>query len=174
MVASRDSWVRYAVAVVAFGVVAWAWHYGTRQSGGIRPVAERRVMPEVEMVQLDGGTWRTVDHRGQVVLVNYWATWCVPCRAEMPRIAAIARTYAATVHFLGVDVEDDVATAERFALERNVGYPMLSDPRGEIRRDQKILGLPVTQFYRADGALAFKDLPSAAAAFDAALAKITA
>jgi hypothetical protein len=73
----------------------------------------------------------------------------------MPRIAAIARAYAATVHFLGVDVEDDTASAETFARERNVGYAMLSDPRGEIRRDQKILGLPVTQFYRADGALAF-------------------
>jgi cytochrome c biogenesis protein CcmG/thiol:disulfide interchange protein DsbE len=93
--------------------------------------------------------------RGKPVVVNYWATWCIPCRAEMPRIAAIARAYAATVHFLGVDVEDDTASAEKFARERNVGYPMISDPHGEIRRDQKILGLPVTQFYRADGALAF-------------------
>lgn len=93
--------------------------------------------------------------RGKPVVVNYWATWCIPCREEMPRLAEAARTYAASVHFLGVDVEDDATAAEKFAHDRGVQYPSLSDERSEIRRDQKILGLPVTQFYRADGALAF-------------------
>ena len=91
MLGYRERWVRYAVAVVAFGVVAWAWHYGTRQSGGIRPAGERRVMPELVMAQLDGGTWRTVDHRGQVVLLNYWATWCGPCWEETPGLVRLSR-----------------------------------------------------------------------------------
>jgi cytochrome c biogenesis protein CcmG/thiol:disulfide interchange protein DsbE len=93
--------------------------------------------------------------RGKPVVVNYWATWCVPCRAEMPRIAAAASQYGASVHFLGVDVEDDRASAEVFARQLGVRYPMLSDPHGAIRRNQRIVGLPITQFYRADGALAF-------------------
>ena len=93
--------------------------------------------------------------RGKPVVVNYWATWCIPCRTEMPRLAAAAATYGEAVHFLGVDVEDDLESAEKFARERRVRYPMLSDPRGAIRRDQGIVGLPVTQFYRSDGALGF-------------------
>jgi thiol-disulfide isomerase/thioredoxin len=93
--------------------------------------------------------------RGKPVVVNYWATWCVPCRAEMPRIAEAASRYAGSVHFLGVDVEDDTKSAENYARQRGVHYPMLSDTHGAIRRNQRIVGLPVTQFYRADGALAF-------------------
>jgi cytochrome c biogenesis protein CcmG, thiol:disulfide interchange protein DsbE len=93
--------------------------------------------------------------RGKPVVVNYWATWCIPCRAEMPRLAAAATKYGGSVHFLGVDVEDDTKSAEAFARQRDVRYPMMSDPRGAIRSDQRIVGLPVTQFYRSDGALAF-------------------
>jgi hypothetical protein len=73
----------------------------------------------------------------------------------MPRIAAAATRYAASVHFLGIDVEDDTKSAEDYAHKRGVHYPMLSDPHGAIRRAQRIVGLPITQFYRADGALAF-------------------
>jgi thiol-disulfide isomerase/thioredoxin len=93
--------------------------------------------------------------RGKPVVVNYWATWCIPCRSEMPRIVAASAQYGSSVHFLGVDVEDDAKAAETFARERGVNYPLLSDPRGAIRSAQRIVGLPVTQFYRADGALAF-------------------
>jgi thiol-disulfide isomerase/thioredoxin len=92
---------------------------------------------------------------GRPVVVNYWATWCIPCRAEMPRIAAAATRYGSSVHFVGVDVEDDTGAAEAFAAQRGVKYPMLSDPHGAIRGSERILGLPVTQFYRADGQLAF-------------------
>src|SRR5258708_36520119 len=91
MPGSGERWVRYAVAAVAFGVVAWAWHYGTRQSGGIRPVGERRVMPELGMAQLDGGVGRAVDHRGQGVLGDYWATWGGPCWGGAAGVVRLSR-----------------------------------------------------------------------------------
>jgi len=93
--------------------------------------------------------------RGRPVVVNYWATWCIPCRAEMPRIVAAAARYGSSVHFLGIDVEDDTTAADDFARQRGVQYPMLADPHGAIRSAQRIVGLPVTQFYRSDGELAF-------------------
>src|SRR5580658_4065500 len=84
-------WVPYGWIVAVFVVMAWTWHYGTRQSGGIAPAAERRVMPDLAMRQLNGGTWRMVEHRGQVVLVNYWATWCGPCWEETPGLIRLSR-----------------------------------------------------------------------------------
>ena len=93
--------------------------------------------------------------RGKPVVVNYWATWCIPCRTEMPRIVAAASQYGARVQFLGIDVEDDTSAANDYARKRGVQYPMLSDPHSAIRNAQHIVGLPVTQFYRTDGELAF-------------------
>lgn len=93
--------------------------------------------------------------RGKPVVVNYWATWCAPCKEEMPRLVAAARTYRGKVRFLGVDVQDDRAAARRFADTYKMPFTSLADPQRAIVRDQKILGLPVTQFFRADGELAF-------------------
>src|ERR1700753_1167404 len=91
MLWAERQWVRYLVGVVGFGVVAGAWHFGTRQSGGIVPAGERRMMPELAMARLDGGTWRMAEHRGEVVLVNYWATWCGPCWEEAPVLIRLSR-----------------------------------------------------------------------------------
>lgn len=93
--------------------------------------------------------------RGKPVVVNYWATWCGPCKEEMPRIVDAANTYEGRVHFLGVDVEDDNASAIRFIDEYEMPFRSLADPDGKIRRAQHLVGLPETQFYTADGELAF-------------------
>ncbi len=93
--------------------------------------------------------------RGEPVVVNFWATWCEPCKAEMPRLVDAARRYEGRVRFLGVNVEDARDEAEAFAREFRIPFPNLADRRGEIRREERIVGLPTTQFYRADGELAF-------------------
>ena len=127
----REGGVRYAVAVMAFGVVAWAWHYGTRQSGGIRPAGERRVMAELAMAQLDGGTWRTVDHRGQVVLVNYWATWCGPCWEETPGLIRLSREMGPKgLAVVGIAVDEGGREkVQKFVEEFRVPYPVVIQER---------------------------------------------
>lgn len=92
---------------------------------------------------------------GRPTVVNFWATWCGPCTEEMPRLVAAARRYGDRVRFIGVDVEDTDGAARRFIKEYRIPFPSLADPKGEIRRDQEVVGLPTTQFYRADGELAF-------------------
>ncbi len=93
--------------------------------------------------------------RGKPVVVNYWATWCTPCKAEMPRVVDAAQEYAGRVNFLGVNVEDDIEAAQKFVRRYDMSFRSVADPDGKIRRAEKILGLPVTQFYGADGELAF-------------------
>lgn len=93
--------------------------------------------------------------RGKPVVVNWWATWCKPCKDEMPRIVAAAERYEGRVNFLGVNVEDDVELAAEFAKANDMTFRSVADPDGSIRRANSILGLPVTQFYTSDGDLAF-------------------
>jgi cytochrome c biogenesis protein CcmG/thiol:disulfide interchange protein DsbE len=92
---------------------------------------------------------------GKPLVVNYWATWCVPCTNEMPRIVAAASKYRGRVGFLGVNVEDEPGAASRFEQRFGMEFESLGDPNGKIRRAERILGLPVTQFYSSDGELAF-------------------
>jgi thiol-disulfide isomerase/thioredoxin len=93
--------------------------------------------------------------RGTPVVVNYWASWCGPCAQEMPRLVKAAARYKGRVRFLGVDVEDVASSARDFARQYQMSFPSLADPLGQIRHAQKVVGLPTTQFYRADGQLAF-------------------
>ena len=67
----------FVAAAVLLGAVRW---HIARQPPGLKPVAERRVMGALELQQLGGGEWKLADHRGEVVLINYWATWCEPCK----------------------------------------------------------------------------------------------
>jgi thiol-disulfide isomerase/thioredoxin len=93
--------------------------------------------------------------RGKPVVVNYWATWCEPCKKEMPRIVASTKRHGAAVGFIGVNVEDDRASARTFARRYRLPFRSYAMSRAEVQRTQNILGLPVTQFYRADGELGF-------------------
>ena len=93
--------------------------------------------------------------RPDPVVVNYWATWCDPCKKEMPRLVDAALRYEGRVVFVGVNVEDDLASARSFAGRYGVNFPSYAMSRAEVQRSQDILGLPVTQFYGADGELAF-------------------
>jgi thiol-disulfide isomerase/thioredoxin len=94
--------------------------------------------------------------RGKPVVVNFWATWCEPCKKEMPRLVAAAERYEGRIEFLGIDVQDDPDAAADFVRRYRMPFPSLSDQQGEIRRKEGLLGLPVTQFYDAEGDLALE------------------
>jgi cytochrome c biogenesis protein CcmG, thiol:disulfide interchange protein DsbE len=99
------------------------------------------------------GTLETM--RGKPVVVNFWATWCDPCREEMPYIVDAANEFSDEVHFLGVNVQDNAAAAAKFAKDYDMSFRSISDPNREIANDSKLLGLPATMFYDADGELSF-------------------
>ena len=148
-------WGRYGVGALAFGVVALAWHYGTRQSGGIKPPGERRVMPALVMSQLDGGTWRMAEHRGQVVLVNYWATWCGPCWEETPGLIRLSREMGPKgLAVVGVAMDEGGREkVQKFVNEFRVPYPVVM-PERLSQVEYGLEGVPTTLLLDKQGRVA--------------------
>jgi thiol-disulfide isomerase/thioredoxin len=111
---------------------------------GHRPLA-----PDFTATTLTGAPLSFSSYRGQVVVLNFWGSWCAPCRAEAPALAGAAKQYRpAGVDFLGVDVRDTTASALAFARNFGIGYPSVSDSSSVITLDftavVPIAGTPTT------------------------------
>jgi len=100
-------------------------------SAGHRPVA-----PDFTATTLTGSKLSFSSYRGRVVVLNFWGSWCAPCREEAPALAVTAQQYQPTgVSFLGVDERDTTASAEAFTRNFGVTYPSVNDPSQEIALD---------------------------------------
>ena len=119
--------------------------YGTTVfQAGSRPEA-----PQVLGTTLTGGRFRLSADRGAVVVMNFWGSWCTPCREEAPALGALARLFSHSgVRFLGVDIRDDPASAEAFMRTYRISYPSLNDPNDLIALDFRSTappaGIPTT------------------------------
>lgn len=102
--------------------------------------------------RVDGTPDALADYRGRVVLLNLWATWCPPCREEMPALERFYREYRAQgVVVLGVDQGEDPQVAARYAREHGVTYPILVDEDQQYGRAYAAVGLPTTIVVGRDG-----------------------
>ena len=111
-----------AVLWIAIGVETWS-----DQKAGVRAVKDRTHMTDLAFPQLNGSSWRLSDHRGQVVLINYWASWCAPCRQETPGLIDLARDYRYKgLSIVGISMDEGGKRAvEAFLKEFHLPYPVL-------------------------------------------------
>jgi len=141
------------VALLAYGLASNEPDRGVEQAlvaGGREPA------PEFELPRLSGGgTASLADYRGKVVVLNFWASWCGPCKVESP---LLQRWHERLVKrgglVLGVDVQDISDDARAFVNEYGLTYPMLRDGPGDLRDDFGILGLPETFVVDRQGRIA--------------------
>jgi thiol-disulfide isomerase/thioredoxin len=145
-------------AVAAVGMVVGLWALtAMRPSDEPGAVVELAgPMPELAGEGVTGATVGPEDYRGRPVLVNFWATWCGPCRREQPALQRLAEEYADRVAFVGVNFRDDAAAAAEYVREFEVTYPSVLDPAGEIGFDFSIPYLPATVLVDATGELRYR------------------
>ena len=117
-----------------------------RSSGG------EGLAQEFAMGMLDGRQVRLSQFRGQPVLINFWATYCVPCRVEMPLIERTAAQHPELVVLL-VDERDSTEAARTFVSDLHIGSTVLLDTDGKAGDLYRIAGLPTTVYVRPDGTI---------------------
>ncbi|WP_370325953.1 TlpA family protein disulfide reductase [Euzebya sp.] len=114
--------------------------------------------PPIDLIRLDGeASWSLADQAGDIVVVNFWASWCVPCREEHDDLVAAAAQYErAGVSFVGIVYQDDPSQAVAFLDELGHGYPHLVDPGSRTAIDYGVFGIPETYFIDRDGTVVAK------------------
>lgn len=118
--------------------------------------ASGTIAPAFELPTLDGPPTSLARYRGQVVLLNFWASWCGPCRQEMPLLEQMHRKYGAQgFTLLGVNVEPDAAEAKRFLQARPVSFPVLRDAESTVSRLYAVPGMPSTVILDRKGVVRF-------------------
>ncbi len=135
---------------------------GVRSGVCLVPTEERVAAPTTVLPRLDtdglGEEFSLADYRGQVVVLNFWASWCGPCRAEQPDLnEAVELLPASEVALLGVNIEDSEANAVAHLREFDVAYPSFFDPANDYAAEFGGIGprtIPSTVFVDADGRVA--------------------
>ncbi len=146
--------------VLAIGGVVVLLAYGfTTDPRAVPSVLTGKAAPDFTLTLFDGRTIRLSDFRGKVVFLNFWASWCPPCRAEARLLEQSWQRYKDQgVVFLGVDIQDREEDARRFIQEFGITYMNGRDPNNRIAIDFGVYGIPETFFIDKDGRITYKHI----------------
>ena len=129
---------------------------GSSTAGRIPAPQTGFLAPDFELKTTTGDSIKLSDLRGQAVLVNLWATWCPPCRAEMKTLETVYNDYkdqGFTVLSVNMTSQDDPKAILPFVHERGLTYPILLDEAGAVAKDYQMKSLPSTFFINRDGTI---------------------
>jgi peroxiredoxin len=118
----------------------------------------KRQQADFTLADLQGKVWNLKDLRGKVVLLNFWATWCPPCRKEMPDLEALYLKFKDKDLVVLAISDEDAAKVNPFLVEQNITYPVLLDPGRKVNEQFQIEGIPKSFVYDRSGKLAAQSI----------------
>jgi peroxiredoxin len=149
--------IRYVLAVVFLNLAASGFAGQVQAFGLLQEMAGKPPAPDFSLPDLDGETHTLSAYKGKVVIVNFWATWCPPCRREVP---SMQRAYKALegsgVVMLAVHVGGDEDKIWTFLNDMDVTFPVLVDAGGKTGRKWPMRGLPTTFVVNPQGRIALR------------------
>ncbi len=152
------TWISLVLFVVAFGCSASAQLGEALRSmlSVQQPPATGNAAPDFTLTTLDGDQIALSDFRGQVVVLNFWASWCPPCELEAPILESFWQTYKDQgVTVIGIDYADNEQRAESYITDQELTYPNGSDPQGQLLDAFHVDGIPETIIVDQQGNIAY-------------------
>ncbi len=123
----------------------------------LTPLTDKKLAPDLELVDMDGVKHDIRDYRGKPVIINFWATWCPPCRRELPSMnRAWKKIKDEGIVMLAVDVGEDEDTVFTFMGDYPIDFVVLLDSSGEVSANWPVVGLPTTFVLDKEGQLVYQ------------------
>jgi peroxiredoxin len=154
------------VVVLAVGVITWVVVAGSDDGGssstvipaGVRDGGPRvgDAAPDFSLSTLDGKTVRLSDYAGKPVVLNFWASYCHPCREEFPLFREQLAAHPGDFVVLGIDAKDIESDAKHFAKEQKASWPIAFDAHNEVAAAYGVGAVPQTFFIKPDGTVALR------------------
>lgn len=153
--------ITFGIAVCCFAVSMSGLNAATAEPGAIAPLLKALNMsgypspflpPDFSGFTVENRKISSTGLRGQVVLLNFWATWCLECRAEMPMFEQLHREFSARgLAVIGINAREGTSTILKYGKELGLTFPLVADPTGRINSDYGVIGLPTTFLIRRSG-----------------------
>jgi len=155
---SKTDGVKIGAVVLFLGAgLMMALHRGTPYPVEVGEYAPDFVLPAIIQGSPASGPLRLADHRGQVVLVNFWATWCPPCVEETPSLEELSvKLSKMGVEVIGVSVDQDPAALNKFIAEHRISFPVVRDPNQSVASTYGTYQFPETYILDRGGRVAEK------------------
>ena len=121
------------------------------------PWPRSQATPKMDMVDVQGQRWTSADLKGRVVVLNFWATWCGPCKEEMPSLQALhkgrvdGQSDATHAVVIGINVKETASTVRRFMSAQHLDLPVVLDAQGDLTRQWGVRIYPTTVLIGPDG-----------------------
>ena len=145
-----------ALSVVCFVVYVMAAGFGS-DPHAVPFGMKGKPAPPFTIKRLDQeGQVSLSDYAGQPVVLNFWATWCGPCKMEQPVLDWAAQTYKGKAVFIGIVFEDTEANTRKFLAQTGAAYPQVYDPKSTVAVDYAVSGVPETYFINRQGIIVKK------------------
>jgi thiol-disulfide isomerase/thioredoxin len=113
-----------------------------------------KAAPDFMLLDIDGKQVSLKQYRGKVVFLNFWATWCIPCREEMPALERLHQTYQdQDLAIISIDLKEGADQVKTFFQKHGLSFPSLLDPNGVVFRDYLVAGMPTTYLIDRDGTM---------------------
>ncbi len=146
---------RLAILVAAVGLIAAVYlgiHRGRHGGGEVTKSAASSLAPRLRAMDLGGNNIDTAAYTGNVVLINFWAAWCTPCREEIPQFVSLQEKYRGQgLQLIGISMDDQEQALRDFYRQYKMNYPVIAGTQKIAQEYGGVLGLPTTFLIDRDG-----------------------